>query len=357
MPERPQRQRKGAADFVPFDGQVVERRTTPGGAEYVRITLGTAGGSAGEVADPSTVIDAEFLFLPGLWWWWGWGGWCALVCGSVGVWGRKEWVGGWVGTTGGVRVRLGSGRHWRAGSRAATCVSRLHLSPAPPPPPDDNIVDVRAASRVEPEGGLGSGGQLALSFTEGLVLDRCAAAAAAAPRSSPPGRPPLGRRRQQGRGQARVPGGAPPAAGGCSGVGMPACPAQPPPALGALGPPQLCRNVARRQMERLRTALRWEPVPVIADFNPAFNSGEQGWMWGLAGLGQACPLGAATGWAAGRGSAGARCVTDARPVCLPTPCLVQRPRCGLSACSTPSTAATTSSPAGWHTPQRAGAER
>jgi hypothetical protein len=217
MPERPQRQRKGAADFVPFDGQVVERRTTPGGAEYVRITLGTAGGSAGEVADPSTVIDAEFLFLP-----------------------------------------------------------------------DDNIVDVRAASRVEPEGGLGSGGQLALSFTEGLVLDR---------------------------------------------------------------------NVARRQMERLRTALRWEPVPVIADFNPAFNSGEQGWMWGLAGLGQACPLGAATGWAAGRGSAGARCVTDARPVCLPTPCLVQRPRCGLSACSTPSTAATTSSPAGWHTPQRAGAER
>jgi hypothetical protein len=70
-------------------------------------------------------------------------------------------------------------------------------------------VDVRAASRVEPEGGLGSGGQLALSFTEGLVLDR---------------------------------------------------------------------NVARRQMERLRTALRWEPVPVIADFNPAFNSEAPVWF-------------------------------------------------------------------------------
>lgn len=40
--------------------------TTPGeGAEYVRLTFGTAGGAATEVDDPSTVIDAEFLFLKG----------------------------------------------------------------------------------------------------------------------------------------------------------------------------------------------------------------------------------------------------------------------------------------------------
>ncbi|EFN57033.1 hypothetical protein CHLNCDRAFT_143734 [Chlorella variabilis] len=132
MPAQPRRQRKLATDFVPFDGQLVERHTTPSGAEYFRITLGTAGGAATEVDDPSTVIDAEFLFLEG-----------------------------------------------------------------------DNIVNVRAASRVEPEGKLGSGGQLAISFREGLVVDK---------------------------------------------------------------------NVARRQMERLRAALNWELTPVIADFSPAFNS-------------------------------------------------------------------------------------
>ena len=36
------------------------------GAEYVRLTFGTAGGAATEVEDPSTVIDAEFLFLKGV---------------------------------------------------------------------------------------------------------------------------------------------------------------------------------------------------------------------------------------------------------------------------------------------------
>lgn len=37
-------------------------------------------------------------------------------------------------------------------------------------------------------------------------------------------------------------------------------------------PPLNCRNVARREMERLRTALNWELAPVIADFSPAFNA-------------------------------------------------------------------------------------
>jgi hypothetical protein len=36
------------------------------GAEYVRLTFGTAGGAATEVDDPSNVIDAEFLFLQGV---------------------------------------------------------------------------------------------------------------------------------------------------------------------------------------------------------------------------------------------------------------------------------------------------
>ena len=36
------------------------------GAEYVRLTFGTAGGAATEVDDPSTVNDAEFLFLKGV---------------------------------------------------------------------------------------------------------------------------------------------------------------------------------------------------------------------------------------------------------------------------------------------------
>ena len=44
---------------------VVERRTTAAGAEYIRVVLGTSGGAASEVEDPSTVIDAEFLFLAG----------------------------------------------------------------------------------------------------------------------------------------------------------------------------------------------------------------------------------------------------------------------------------------------------
>ena len=46
--------------------------------------------------------------------------------------------------------------------------------PAPPcaQTTDDNIVNVRCASRVQPEGGLRSGGQLALSFTQGLMIDK-----------------------------------------------------------------------------------------------------------------------------------------------------------------------------------------
>ena len=37
---------------------------------------------------------------------------------------------------------------------------------------DDSVVNVRAASRAEPEGGLRSGGQLALSLTEGFKIDK-----------------------------------------------------------------------------------------------------------------------------------------------------------------------------------------
>lgn len=44
----------------------------------------------------------------------------------------------------------------------------------------DNLVNIRASSRAEPEGRLGSGGQLALSLREGFVIDRWAAGEAGA---------------------------------------------------------------------------------------------------------------------------------------------------------------------------------
>ncbi|PSC72961.1 hypothetical protein C2E20_3641 [Micractinium conductrix] len=132
MPAQPKRQRKTQGELLPFDGQLVARKTLPDGAEYIRVVLGTAGGAASEVEDVSSVMDAEFLFLA-----------------------------------------------------------------------DDNIVNVRCASRVQPEGGLRSGGQLALSFTQGLMIDK---------------------------------------------------------------------NVARRQMESLRQALRWELAPVITEFDPQFSA-------------------------------------------------------------------------------------
>ncbi len=45
-----------------------------------------------------------------------------------------------------------------------------------------------------------------------------------------------------------------------------------PPAAAARPACPTRRNVARREMERLRTALNWELAPVIADFSPAFNA-------------------------------------------------------------------------------------
>lgn len=139
LPEQPQRRKRDAADFTPFDGVLADSRTDPDGTRYLRLTLGTDGGRATEVEDPSTVIDAEFLFLP-----------------------------------------------------------------------NDSIVNVRAASRVQPEaGGFGSNGQLALSFTQGFVVDK---------------------------------------------------------------------NVARRKMEALRTALRWDLAPVVTDFDPKFNPEAPVWV-------------------------------------------------------------------------------
>lgn len=60
-PEKPER--APGRDGQPFDGVLADRHTTGEGAEYVRLTFGTAGGAATEVDDPSSVIDAEFLFL------------------------------------------------------------------------------------------------------------------------------------------------------------------------------------------------------------------------------------------------------------------------------------------------------
>lgn len=95
MPEQPKRQRKSSTEFVPFDGDVTERRTTPGGAEYVRIVLGTGGGGATQASNLSEVIDCEFLFLPG-----GCCGWLLLqllaAVGTVVGGGCCDWASCWL---------------------------------------------------------------------------------------------------------------------------------------------------------------------------------------------------------------------------------------------------------------------
>lgn len=64
MPGQPQRATAGAAQ--PFDGVLSERHTSSEGAEYVRLTFGMGDdGGEGEVPDPSSVVDAEFLFPAG----------------------------------------------------------------------------------------------------------------------------------------------------------------------------------------------------------------------------------------------------------------------------------------------------
>lgn len=99
MPDQPERAKAGIAAL--FDGVLSERHTTGEEAEYVRLTFGSEGGSAQFVTDPSSVVDAEFIF-----------------------------------------------------------------------PSDDNIVVLRAASRVQPQGR----GSLGLNFSKGLVFDNNTAA-------------------------------------------------------------------------------------------------------------------------------------------------------------------------------------
>lgn len=211
MPEQPKRQRKAAGDYTPFDGAgalaclvaeagvvcaachstlppalptpsnplpppappisrpaVAERHTTPEGSEYVRVVLGAAGGAASEVDDPSAVIDAEFLFLAGAAW--------SILGGDVFfvfvvVEGRPA-----------ARLRLLACPRPPCSRRRPAATARPRPSPARPAlvslfrAAGDNIVNVRAASRAAPEGGGPlTGGRLALSLTDGLVVDRNAA--------------------------------------------------------------------------------------------------------------------------------------------------------------------------------------
>lgn len=48
----------------------------------------------------------------------------------------------------------------------------------------DNLVNIRASSRAEPEGRLGSGGQLSLSLREGFVINRWAGGRQMVPRAA-----------------------------------------------------------------------------------------------------------------------------------------------------------------------------
>jgi uncharacterized protein (DUF1499 family) len=74
---------------------------------------------------------------------------------------------------------------------------------------NDNIVNVRASSRAEPPNSGLQSGELALSFTNGFIVDR---------------------------------------------------------------------NVAKRKMDTLRTALRWDLAPVLTDFDPKFNPNAPVWL-------------------------------------------------------------------------------
>ena len=130
------------------------------------------------------------------------------------------------------------------------------------------------------------------------------------------------------------------------------------------------RNVARRQLTALRTALRWDVVPVITEWDPRFNTG--------AGAGRGRVTWGKTCYKT------APCTALVSPACryehlqhsllLVPPCrfnpqgatqlhccccccycctLLQTRRCWWSASSTPSTAATSSNPRASPTPPRA----
>ena len=64
LPAQPKRQQQTGGK--PFTGVVAERHATEGGGEYLRLTFGQPAGGSAEVDDPSKVIDAEFLFPPGI---------------------------------------------------------------------------------------------------------------------------------------------------------------------------------------------------------------------------------------------------------------------------------------------------
>jgi uncharacterized protein (DUF1499 family) len=61
LPERPKVRR--SSSITPFRGTVVESSPTPGGSHYVSVTLFPESGD--QNADPTEIIDCEFLFLKG----------------------------------------------------------------------------------------------------------------------------------------------------------------------------------------------------------------------------------------------------------------------------------------------------
>lgn len=62
LPDRPKVRRAAQSSIVPFKGTILERSTTPGGSQYVKVTLFP---EEGDADDQTEIIDAEFLFLRG----------------------------------------------------------------------------------------------------------------------------------------------------------------------------------------------------------------------------------------------------------------------------------------------------
>jgi hypothetical protein len=180
-------------------------------------------------------------------------------------------------------------------------------------PADDSIVVVRAASRVEPPQ---NSGEFQLSFTSGFVVDRYDATTLPSNLLCMPSLPMYLAATSYGAGGACM---GPCALGTelgiwegqqaaahscrttpCCGEVLPAARASNPcrqfskfksvfchvwctrlgsntaPTCGPL--PRPCRNVARREMENVRKALRWELAPVITDFDPRFNPAAPLWF-------------------------------------------------------------------------------
>ena len=140
-PEKPKFQRDQSA-AIAFDGTVAARHiAADASAEYVHLVFGSNAYSDGQGAN---VVDAEFLFLTGIY--------------TIGV--RCQALCTWT-------VQLPGLQPWLQQVRNIGSV--MCLSHSVCWPPGDNIVDLRASTRLKP---TQADGKLSLSLSKGIVYDQ-----------------------------------------------------------------------------------------------------------------------------------------------------------------------------------------